>query len=451
MAEADILSGLNPADYFTLAMDQEIRNDGMPGSLCGFALILSEPPKLNLLKSRIDSFTERFPLVQASLRQKGRRYYWFQRSASKQNFFHHQNHQDQADEHFERKTIEQIFNRVETLPDCLPLEFHLISSNNRQCFLLRWLHPFCDARGADLILKFLCADDDNSFPAAFFSDNVSLVNSHLQKFSLWQKINLLFKGRALIKQLDRQTSILPYQGHFTPQKLAYRTYQFSTDETTEILQNARSYAGLTGTSLYYIGCFMRALDTLNPENPGDAYCVPYAFNLRKQKAISPVLGNHVCALFAQASRNRVKHKHQLFDHLRQQNKDSIKRQLDFAFLPLMWAGSWLSMKQYGKTLRRSFENGSERASFWFSDIGPLDLSDFSLTGASIDNVFHLCQLPSPPALGLLSCIYRGRLSLSYNFIEPILDMETIERLHRHMSQQLLDTDVQSVNSREIKK
>jgi hypothetical protein len=38
---------------------------------------------------------------------------------------------------------------------------------------------------------------------------------------------------------------------------------------------------------------MRALQRMNPEQEGDAYCAPYAFNLRRNKALSPLLSNHL--------------------------------------------------------------------------------------------------------------------------------------------------------------
>ena len=111
MTDGTILSGLNPADYFTLAMDQAIRNEGMPGSLCGFAMILSEPPNLTELTARIAGFSHNFPLILASLRRKGRRYYWIQRCEKQENFFHHSNPTTNNPEQFEQQTIDQIFNR----------------------------------------------------------------------------------------------------------------------------------------------------------------------------------------------------------------------------------------------------------------------------------------------------------------------------------------------------
>ncbi|MGH8477945.1 MAG: hypothetical protein ACRER2_19640, partial [Methylococcales bacterium] len=60
---------MNPADYFTLAMDEEIRREGMPGSLCGVAVELDEPPDIHKLSERIGRFLRNFPTAGASLKK----------------------------------------------------------------------------------------------------------------------------------------------------------------------------------------------------------------------------------------------------------------------------------------------------------------------------------------------------------------------------------------------
>ncbi len=103
----------------------------------------------------------------------------------------------------------------------------------------------------------------------------------------------------------------------------------------------------------------------------------------------------------------------------------------------MWAGSWLSLKEYGKTLRLSYGSKKERSSFWFSDIGKLDIAAQSFPGADINAVFHICHVTSPPALAFLSCIFQNQLTLSYNFVEPIINQQQIEDLHQLVLAELL--------------
>ena len=433
----NILERLNPADSFTLAMDQEIRRDGLAGSYGCFALELSNAPDIAALQLRINEFCQRFPVAQASLQQIGRRFYWCKRNELLPLFFQHHCPKSQNEADFLQSTVGRIINNKQPRESTAPIEFHLLNSPTIHTFFTRWIHPFCDARGADLILKYLCTADESQRLKFGLPETEPLVNVQLGKYRWWQKLGLLWQGKRYIDRLDSLKSIQPFNCDRPPERLNYSVQRLSEEQTEQVVRMARQQVGLTGTSLYYIGCLMRALEKMHPDNPGEAYCAPYAFNLRKQRALTPMTGNHVCALFAQAPREIVKDRLKLFEHLKRQNTQVIRRQLDYAFLPLMWAGSWLSLAEYGKTLRLSYGSGTERSSFWFSDVGRLDIPPNSFPGAIIDGVYHVCQVTSPPALAFLSCIYRNRLTLSYNFIEPASNSGQIEALHRLMLAELL--------------
>jgi hypothetical protein len=434
----DILERLNPADSFTLAMDEEIRRDGLAGSYGCFALELDKTPDIEALQQRITEFSLRFPVAQASLQQIGRRFYWCRRNDPPPLFFQHHCPDNRNEADFQQHTIHCIINHKQARETTAPIEFHLLTGPAKHTFFTRWLHPFCDARGADLILKYLCTADEAQRRQFGLPESGPLVLEQLAKYRWWQKIALLLKGKRYMANLDSLESIQPFPGKPAPQRLNYSIQRLSEADTGQVAKLARKQAGLTGTSLYYIGCLMRALDKMAVDNQGDAYCAPYAFNLRKQRALTPVTGNHLCALFAQAPRDIVQNRQKLFDHLKQQNAQVIRQQLDYAFLPLMWAGSWLSLAEYGKTLRQSFGSGKERSSFWFSDVGRVDISENSFPGAEIIGVYHVCQVTSPPALAFLSCIYRNRLTLSYNFVEPVSNPAQIEKLQQLLLAELLE-------------
>ncbi len=440
--DSDIIEALNPADSFTLAMDEEIRKDGLSGSYGCFALELSNTPDCQALQERINEFSQQFPTAVASLQQRGRRFYWCKRKTSPTLFFQHTCPSEQSETNFQQQKIDQIINHKQSRETIAPIEFHLLAGRTKNTLFIRWIHPFCDARGIDLIVKFLATDSAEE--RLKFGQPVSkpLVYLQLDKYRWWQKIKLLFKGKRYIDKLDALESIQPFTTQAMPEKLNYSTQRLDAKQTEQVLKQARKWVGLTGTSLYFIGCLMRALDKMNPENPGDAYCTPYAFNLRKQRTLTPVTGNHVCALFAQVPREFVKDRKTLFAHLKQQNSQVIRQQLDYAFLPLMWAGSWLSLDEYGKTLRLSYGSKKERSSFWFSDVGRLDIAaDNNFLGATITDVFFVCQVTTPPALAFLCCIFNKRLTLSYNFVEPLATPEQINTLHQLVLEELLGEDL----------
>ncbi|NOQ36896.1 MAG: hypothetical protein GQ569_13570 [Methylococcaceae bacterium] len=438
-----ILQALNPSDYFTLAMDEEIRNENMAGSLCGFALELDSCPNIALLEARINELKQRFPIILASLQQRGNRFYWCQREKEEPIFFQTTCPENTDVEFFIKNQLETLINQQQSREDIAPLSFHLITTETNCVFLLRWLHPLCDAVGANLILQYLCTDEVEKRLAFDTPASEPLLPLRLRKFNLWKKIKLFMKAKRYIQGLDEQKSII-HAADKAPEKLRLASYRLSVAQTAKINKIARKQVGLTGASLYYIGCFMRALERMNPEQEGEAYCVPYAFNLRKQKALTPLLGNHVGALFAQAPRNLLANREQLFAHLKQQNMNVIRQQLDYAFLPVMWAASYLPLKKHGENLRLSYKHKTERSSFWFSHVSLPELAKQSICDAEITGFLHLCQVSSPPAIALLSCEYQQQLTLSYNYVEPLFSREWVERLHELMVQELLDEVVEPV-------
>jgi NRPS condensation-like uncharacterized protein len=400
-------------------------------------LELSKPPDIETLKQRSEEFQCRFPLSGATLRQIGRHYYWCNRQKTTPLFHLHHCPDNHSETEFHHNATVTLINEKQVREETAPVEFHLLQGPTTSILLIRWLHPFCDARGADLILKYLCTQNPDERRLFGEPQTGSLVNEQLNKYRWWEKISLLMKAKRHIKTLDQLESIQPFNNDQSPQGLNYRVHRLTIEETHQIEAQARKYTGIMATSLYYFGCLIRALEKLNPESRGQAYCVPYAFNLRKQKALTPITGNHVCALFAQVPRAIVNNRKQLFDYLKKQNVHAIREQLDYAFLPMMWAGSWLSLQKYGKILRHANGSGKERSSFWFSDIGRLDMPTDGFPGSKITGVFHSCQITTPPGLALLSCIYRGQLTLSYNFIEPVLHVRQANQLHRLMRAELL--------------
>ncbi len=434
--DSTILQALNPSDYFTLAMDDEIRRENMPGSLCGFALELDKEPDIETLQARIIEFGERFPVAYASLQQQGKRFFWCQREQNTPLFSQHRESGDKSAD-FHKNTVLDLINQKQAREDISPISFHLISSANKHTFLLRWVHPFCDARGIDLILKFLCTNEADQRLKFNFPELDSLVNLQLEKYKWWQKIALFFKAKRYITKLDQLPSIIHADTTKTPKQLNFTNVTLTNEQTTRINSNVRKHVGMTGTSLYYIGCFMRALHRMDPTQKGEAYCAPYAFSLRKNKALSPVLANHVGALFAQVPKALLNDRSALFQHLKNENMQVIRKKLDYAFLPVMWAASWLSLEKHGKELRKSYASGTERSSFWFSDIGKTDISEMVFFDSKINSIFHLCQITSPPALAFLSCQFNNRLTFSYNFIEPLFHAQWIDQLHEIMLEELL--------------
>ena len=191
---------------------------------------------------------------------------------------------------------------------------------------------------------------------------------------------------------------------------------------------------MMGTALYFIGCLMRALEK-NGCTEKEGFCVPYAMNIRKRKAMFPLLGNQVTFLFSQAKLEQVRDRKRLFATLKEQHKSVIRSGLDHALIPLMEAGSWLPLEKFGRIIRNT-PKGEERSSFWFSYTGEPDPKVEEIGGAKVISMFQLSQVTAPPSLGMLVSQYNGSITLSFNYVSSQIDQQWLNALTKIMSDEL---------------
>lgn len=425
------LQRLNPADHFTLVLDHEIRKSGLAGNYCALAMELDGVPEHAEIARCCSAFAKRFPLAVARLSRQGRQYAWVPADADSLPFQVCTLDND-ADGAAGQQRLLTLVNRVVPVSASAPFELHLIESAGRSLLALCWFHPAADAKGAELVLHHLFNDPQ---PAR---QPLPLPVDHLQQqWGLWRKLRLARQAVVNIHRLDRYASVLPLETQSPADRLALKLVRYDAEQTAQIMAHARKHTGMTGTTLYLIGCMMRALEAAGATPAGNAYCVPYAVNLRRRKALFPVLGNQVSFLFAQAERDMVHSRELLFAHLRDQNRAAIRQGLDHAMLPLMQAGSWLALEKYGRIVRNS-PTRRERSSFWFSYTGDMEPEPESIAGCRVRGMYQLSQVSSPPGLGLLASSFHGRLVLSYNYINNQFQTDWLERLTQAMTAELLD-------------
>ncbi|MBN2702524.1 MAG: hypothetical protein JXR29_13855 [Methylothermaceae bacterium] len=460
---------LNPADHVLLVMDREIRAAGLPGAWCGFALELAGRPDEDRLRSGLAALGEAFPVLSARLVRRGRHYGW-QPTGEPIPLTRHPLAADQKEANFQHACLLEQMHADPDTDNTTPFSLHWIDGKVHTLLLARWLHPLMDAGGVKRVFDFLMADDNQR--RRYLKGNESLVTKKLAAWSWGRKLQLLWRGKRHNDWLDRLDSSLPTADasgagavssgglrgmdaamksprtgsrrppeETTPALTLHRRLKtihltLSEEETRAVTQATRRRVGLGAQSLYPIGCLMRALEAMGPAVSKDAWCIPYAFNLRPGNAPVPVTGNQVSVLFAQASHDVVADRGRLFEHLRRQYADTVRRELDQAYLPLMWLGRWLSLERYAHILRRQ-KSGGERSSVWFSDIGELRFLRPNFLGAPIDGVRHACFVTAPPSLAVLFSRFNDQLSAAINYQQPDFDPAWIERFRDLLRSELL--------------
>jgi hypothetical protein len=420
----------NPADYFTFVLDQEIRNAGMPGGYCGFVLELDATPDLPLLQQRLDLLATHFPQATARMEKRGKHYAWVATTRRLPLECEQCPPGEDAASFCRERTI-AIINRPAPMDTAPPLSFHWLGHAQGGALMLRWLHPLLDARGGRILLNFL----SNGNPDAL-KESPSLVLKKLSAWSPWKTMRLALKAIRHNARANKLDSTLPTAMEQGAQSLRLRVRRYNAEQSAAISRLALRHTGLAGKSLYTIGCLMRAMELAGPPNVKAGYCIPYAFNLRKQNALTPVFGNHVGCLFAQAAREQVQNRNGLLRHLLEQYRQTVREELDFAYLPLMWLGQYLSPHRYATQLRKQ-HSGGELSSCWFSDIGDIRFENASFMEATVTGMYHLSWITLPPGLAVLTGQINGEIVLSYNYLHPAIDESWLERLMTIMDAELL--------------
>ncbi len=428
----------SPADHVMLVMDREIQAGGMPGSWCGFGLELAGIPRMSEIRQGLTELTQAFPTLTGRIIRKGKRYGW-QSTDQIIPLFHHKIADTMEEDSFIQHAIMDIMN---SSPDAFahhtrPLVFHLIEGRQKTILLARWLHPLLDAGGVKRLFDFLMSSKADR--QKYLQNDHSLIFKKLRDWPWWHKLRLFWRGKNHNEWIDRLNSSLPTPestSHPIPRQLANKRLKLTNNETRHVLENLQRQVGLGGQSLYFIACLMRALEMMGPAVRKDAWCIPYAFNLRPGNAPVPVTGNQVSVLFAQASHEIVKNRKALFAHLKRQNADTVRQELDMAYLPLMWLGQWLSLEKFGHILRHQ-HSGGERSSAWFSDIGEIRFANAKLLGLPITDVHHATFVTAPPSLAVLFSRFNGQLSAAVNYLQPDLSPQWIEGFCQILKEELL--------------
>lgn len=422
---------LNPADHVLLVMDREIRAAGLPGAWCGFALDLAGRLDENRLQDGLVALAAAFPVLSSRLVQRGLSFGWQLTSHPVPLLRHPLPPGQRAIDFWHSRLLALMHAAADS-----PFSLHWIEGENRTLLVAHWLHPLMDAGGIKCIFDFLMAEAHQRRP--YLAGDDALVTRKLAAWSWGRKLALLWRGKRHNDWIDRLDSSLPAAPlpPGTPRQLDVVNFSLAEEETKTLLETSRRRVGLGAQSLYLIGCLMRALEAMGPALRQDAWCIPYAFNLRPGNAPVPVTGNQVSVLFAQAPHAVVADRSRLFEHLRRQYADTVRRELDQAYLPLMWLGRWLSLEHYGRILRRQ-KSGGERSSAWFSDLGEVRFLRPDFLGAPIEGVRYACFVTAPPSLAVLFSRFNGRVNVAINYLKPDFDPAWIARFAEYLRAELL--------------
>ncbi len=432
---------LAAGDYFMHGQDCRMRQVGLPGNVCCAVIKLGNGFDVERLRRRIAGSPIMDWLARARIFRPLPMLFpplWRTSAKPKIILFEHNHQNGIADQPW---LLPRVVAERELHASRGPgLAFDVMRhADGTSHLFLSWNHTFLDARGLDLLLNHLNADETTKS-----APNVQNFISPRQRgsgFSAWWPN--VKQARGSVEWLDESGaeplfSLLPPGPRPASCRNNYRIIYFTEEETALIDARCQQFNCGFRRSHFYLAASLRALHTVAVQrgNKDGAYLIPVPHDTRKRGANGPIFSNHLSILFYRIEpkfAGRITDilgelSRQMTNQIRDKFPESCMAALDmFKSLPL-----GLYVNHLGKPTRGKF------ATFSFSDSGETCAGVKELWGGKILDVTHLVPAWRPPGLMVVFLKFGNRLSAQISWVDDCLSLAEVDSLERDMRKALLE-------------
>ncbi len=417
---------LSGSDWVINTLDYMMKSVTCSGNMSQLVLTLEGTVDEKEVRSRLNSFVKRFPVVHGSVSRDFKLTpYWKIPARSEE------------DVSIFVTPIESLERQGTLLPlleksantnfrdNCEHVAFHLFIGNEQSALAMMFDHRLFDARGAEMFLDLF----QRSLQAEAPSGDVTFISS--QELTKWKKKFLA--GRSVNRRIIALTrSAAPASLPLPTEKgkgYKYQLVTFSADETTALYDAAYRDAGYLMESPYFLSLITQAVHEVfrNRLSNGSSYVIPVTVDLRQGKdPLQETFFNHLSYLFYQVPVESVHDLKGLINSFKQQMYDQVKSGFpkDLAEASLLTRIAPLPL--LGKLLHIPLKG--RMATFAFSHLGKSAYQSSEFLGRGIENIFHMPRVPVPPGLGFFSTSYNGRLNLIISYLDGVLTEEDADGL-----------------------
>lgn len=306
---------------------------------------------------------------------------------------------------------------------------------------LSWNHTHLDARGLDLLLNYLNAEDE----AKAVPGIANFLSPGQRGWGLSQWWPNVKQAHGSVKWLnesgqDPLFSLLPPGPRRGLCRNSYRVIYFNPEETARIDARCAQVSAGFRRSHFYLAASIRALHSIAVKrgNQDGAYLIPVPHDTRRRGANGPVFSNHLSILFYRIEpkfAGRIapilgELSRQMTDQIRDRFPQSCMAALDmFKPLPL-----GMYVNHLGKPTRGKF------ASLCFSDSGDTCAGMKDFMGGEILDVTHLVPSWRPPGLTIVFLRFGNRLTALISSVDDCMTPAEVDAMEADVRRALLEEE-----------
>ncbi len=310
--------------------------------------------------------------------------------------------------------------------------------DNTSRFVMTFDHRLFDARGAEMFLHRIqehYADPTlKPGPQHVCPTNPAHLDAWKNKFVAGQQVNRFF---LRLSELDM--AVMPMPGVNRNPNYRFRLLHFDKATSLRILKTAYKQAGYLMFTPYILGTVAQAVCRLFSVSgiPQRDFMVPVSSDARPScgGGENSMFFNHVAFLFFTLSAHTVANRESVIASLKEQMYEQVKAGLPksmneasmlMRILPPAVLGTVMHMPLHGK-----------RGSFGFSHVGESAYTSAEFMDREVRNLFHMPRVTVPPAIGVFSNQYNGRLNLAFSYMDGMIEERHADVLMTAIEHRLL--------------
>ncbi len=416
---------LSGSDWVISTLDHMMKTATCAGNMSQIVLQLDGPVDGEDVRSRLNRFVRRFPVVQGAVaRDIKLAPYWKIPAQARTDVSFRITQAANPEPAGIFPLLEETAN-ARFRDDNEHLAFHLFPDGRKSVLAMAFDHRIFDARGAEMFLDLFQKSPEE--PAS--AGDIAFTSSHAltdwrKKFIAGRNVN----RRIIALSRESAPASLPLPAE-RGRGYKYRLLAFGPKETDAIYERAYQEAGYLMESPYILSIVIQAVHRqFNGRfEKGSSYLIPVTTDLRTGKdPVGETFFNHVTYLFYQIPAKLAGDRAALIAACKQQMYDQVKsgfpKDLEEASLltriaPLSLLGKLLHLPLQGKM-----------ATFAFSHLGKSSFQSPVFLNRGIENMFHMPRGPVPPGLGFFSSRYNGRLNIVMSYLDGLLTEQEADSL-----------------------
>ena len=307
------------------------------------------------------------------------------------------------------------------------LVFTLVEAGERTFLGMAFDHRILDAKGAEAFLHLFQQFYQNSEPPQISFACSPHLDHWIQKFLAGRQIN-----RFLLNFTREPARTLPFDPLNEPCK--FKVIHLSSEQSERLTNIAYSQAGYLMFMPYALAKSIQIMHEIFQEKniPGSTYLIPVPMDMRtKEETQKEALFNHFSFFLFKINVDKVNDFAGLLTEIKNQMYTQVKNKVPEAILNASFLMRIASLPLVNFFLK--LMSKKHFASFYFTYLSNAYQAN-KFMQEDLQNIFHLPRTPKPPGVGIFFNQFGNKLNITLSYFDDLLNDAQVNQITKSLKE-----------------